>query len=470
MNTKPRVRFAPSPTGSLHIGGARTALFNWLFARHHRGTFILRIEDTDLERSTNEFEQSILDGIKWLGMDWDEGPYYQTQRMEFYKEHVQKLLSQGKAYPCTCSPEELDKKRQEAMARGGKPKYDGTCRNGRAHPSRPAVIRFKAPQSGTTEFHDICRGTIRFDNTELDDLIIARSDGTPTYNFTVVVDDVTMAITHVIRGDDHINNTPRQVQLYQALGYPVPEFAHLPMIYGPDKKKLSKRHGATSVIEYKKMGYLPEAMVNYLARLGWAYGDQEIFTRTELIEKFDLSVVGSSASVFDIEKCKWVNAQHLLVKSNDELFDLVKPFLVELGLSSNDRAYAAKVMAIERVRAGTLQELADLSAFFFREEVDLDPKAASKWFSTESLARLETLRTSISELTNCDEGSLTNIFNEMATKTNLKMTEIAQPVRVALTGSTASPGIYEVMAILGKDRILRRLDLAIAKGKTYGKH
>ncbi|MFA4972281.1 MAG: glutamate--tRNA ligase, partial [bacterium] len=255
---KPRVRFAPSPTGALHIGGARTALFNWLFARHTGGTFVLRIEDTDVERSTKEFEQSILDGIRWLGMDWDEELTYQSQRMDLYKEHVQKLLDEGKAYPCTCTPEELEAKREKAMAEGRKPKYDGTCRKGPAHPGRPAAIRFKTPETGATSFHDICRGTISFENSELDDLIIQRSDATPTYNFTVVVDDVTMGMTHIIRGDDHINNTPRQVLLYQAFDYPIPEFAHLPMIYGPDKKKLSKRHGATSVIEYESMGYLPD--------------------------------------------------------------------------------------------------------------------------------------------------------------------------------------------------------------------
>ena len=461
---KPRVRFAPSPTGALHIGGARTALFNWLFARRHGGTFILRVEDTDLERSTKEFENSIIEGMRWLGMDWDEGPYYQTQRMALYKEHVEKLLAEGKAYPCTCSPEELEAKRAAAMASGGKPKYDGTCRERPAHPERQAVIRFRAPQEGKTSFHDICRGTITFDNAELDDLIIARSDGSPTYNFTVVVDDVTMGITHVIRGDDHINNTPRQVQLYGALGYPVPEFAHLPMIYGPDKKKLSKRHGATSVVEYEKMGYLPDAMVNYLARLGWAHGDQEIFTRAELVEKFDLTVVGSSPSVFDFEKLGWVNSQHLALKSDSEIAELALPFWKELCVVPEEMERAARAIATVRVRGDTLKKLAELSAFYFREEVEIEPKAAGKWLVGPSLERLKKLGEALASLPEFDEASLAAIFERMAAEEGIKMTEIAQPVRVAMTGSTASPGIYEVLSVLGKESALRRLHAAISKG------
>lgn len=465
---KIRVRFAPSPTGSLHIGGARTALFNWLFARHHGGTFILRIEDTDLERSTKEFERSILEGMRWLGMDWDEGPYYQTQRMELYREHVRRLLDEGKAYPCTCSPEEIEAKRQQALAAGGKPKYDGTCREHPAHPGRPAVVRFKGPPSGATEFCDLCRGQIRFDNAELDDLVIARSDGSPTYNFTVVVDDATMGITHVIRGDDHINNTPRQVQLYEAFGYPVPAFAHLPMIHGPDRKKLSKRHGATSVTEYGQMGYLPDAVVNALARLGWSSGDQEIFTREELMEKFDLPAVNSSPSVFDIEKLKWMNAQHLLKKSDSALVDLVRPFLAAQGLQAADCGYASKVMAIERVRATTLKELADLSAFFFRDNILFDPKAETKWLHGKYLERLVAVRKALAVLDAFTETNLAAVFDTIAAQTGLKMVEIAQPVRVAVTGSTASPGIYEVLAILGKTRTLERLDTAIAKGQHDG--
>ena len=410
---KPRVRFAPSPTGALHIGGVRTALFNWLFARHHGGTFLLRIEDTDRERSTKEFERSILDGIGWLGLDWNEEPVYQSQRMELYKEQVQKLLKDGLAYPCTCTPEELEARRQQALKQGRKPKYDGTCRTGPAHPDRPAAIRFRAPTEGTTEFHDICRGTIRFENKELDDLVIARSDGSPTYNFTAVVDDVDMKITHIIRGDDHINNTPRQVQLYQALGYPVPEFAHLPMIHGPDGKKLSKRHGTTSVMEYKQMGYIPDAMVNYLARLGWACGDQEIFTRQELIEKFDLSAVGSSPSVFDIEKLKWVNSQHMAKLTDAQLAEATLPFLEELGLAVADRDYTAQAIVTERERGKNLKEIADMSAFYFRDTIEIDPKAASKWLGKKGQTTLTAVRNRLAGLKVWDESSIASLFKEL---------------------------------------------------------
>ncbi len=458
---KPRVRFAPSPTGALHIGGARTALFNWLFARHTGGQFILRIEDTDRERSTKEFEESIIDGLHWLGMDWDENIYYQSHRMDLYREHVQKLLSEGKAYPCTCSPEELEQKREQALKEGRKPKYDGTCRKGRAHPDRPAAIRFKSPQEGATEFHDICRGTISFENKELDDLIIARSDGTPTYNFTVVVDDVTMKMTHIIRGDDHLNNTPRQVLLYKALNYPLPEFAHLPMIHGPDKKKLSKRHGATSVMEYMSMGYLPDAMVNYLARLGWSHGDQEIFTREELIKLFDLTVVGSSPSIFDMEKLNWVNSQHMGKRSASEIAHLTAPFLQNIGLVVTDMEYAARALATERERAKTLKELAEVSAFFFRDDIVLDEKAASKWLAGEGANNLKFIADKLKALDDWSEGSVGEIFKKAMEELGCKMLTLAQPVRVALTGTTVSPGIYEVLAILGKERSLKRIDAAL---------
>ncbi len=458
---KPRVRFAPSPTGALHIGGARTALFNWLFARHHGGVFILRIEDTDLERSTKEFEQSILDGMRWLGMDWDEGPFYQTQRMDLYREHVQKLLDEGKAYPCTCTPEELEAKRAQALAEGRKPKYDGTCRNRPAQPGKPAAIRFRAPVEGSVSFHDICRGTITFENRELDDLIIARSDGSPTYNFTVVVDDVTMAITHVIRGDDHINNTPRQVLLYEALGYPVPEFAHLPMIHGSDRKKLSKRHGAASVTEYREMGYLPEAVVNYLARLGWSCGDREIFSRDELIKAFDLSAVGSAPSIFDFEKLGWVNAQHMAKNTDDEIAAMTEPFLKAMSLDAGDRAYAARALATERERARNFKELAEISAFYFRDVIEIDPKATEKWLRGDNAKRLDTIKNRLALQDDWSEQALAKLFESALSEFGCKMLELAQPVRVSLTGSTASPGIYEVLSILGKERALKRIEAAL---------
>ncbi len=422
---------------------------------------MLRIEDTDVERSTKEFEQSILDGIRWLGMDWDEELVYQSQRMDLYKEHVRKLLDEGKAYPCTCTPEELEAKREKAMAEGRKPKYDGTCRKGPVHPGRPAAIRFKTPETGATSFHDICRGTISFENSELDDLIIQRSDGTPTYNFTVVVDDVTMGMTHIIRGDDHINNTPRQVLLYQAFDYPIPEFAHLPMIYGPDKKKLSKRHGATSVIEYESMGYLPDAMVNYLARLGWSHGDQEIFTRQELVENFDLMSVGSSPSVFDMEKLNWVNRQHMERLSDEVIAKLALPFLNGPGFDADDMEYAARALASEREKAKTLKELAELSAFYFRNKIAIDPVAGAKWLAGDNGRMLKSMRAELEKISNWNEGEIAKLFEKAQAETGCKMLALAQPIRVALTGSTASPGIYLVLSILGRERTLARIDAAL---------
>lgn len=458
---KPRVRVAPSPTGFLHIGVSRTALFNWLFARHHGGTFLLRIEDTDRERSTKEFETSIFEGLSWLGLTWDEEPLYQSQRNHLYTAAIQKLCDEGKAYPCTCTAEELEAKRVEAMARGEKPKYDGTCRNGPSHPGRPAAIRFRSPQEGQTTFHDLCRGSITFEKSELDDLIIARSDGAPTYNFVVVIDDMSSKISHVIRGDDHINNTPRQIQLYEALGYPVPQFAHLPMIHGPDRKKLSKRHGALSLLEYRDMGYLPDAMVNYLARLGWGHGDQEIFSREELINAFDINAVSSSPSIFDMEKLNWVNSQHLMKKNGDELVTLVAPFLKRQGVDINDTAYAAKALVTERERAKTLKELSEVSAFFFRHEVTFDGKAVQEWLDPQGKEVLKKIFERLEALDVFTAGSIKTIFEAVMKDTGLKMVKLAQPIRVALTGTTVSPGIYEVLEILGKERSLARIKRAL---------
>ena len=459
--SKVRVRFAPSPTGTLHIGGARTALFNWLFTRHEGGVFVLRIEDTDRERSTEEHTKSILEGMKWLGLDWDEGPYHQTDRFDLYREHVDRLLKEGKAYRCYCSSQVLEEKRKAMLAAGQKPKYDGTCRGRTDHPDTPFAIRLKVPQTGTTAIDDICRGHIEFENKELDDLIIARSNGTPTYNFTVVVDDVTMNVTHVIRGDDHLNNTPRQVLIYQALGYSPPLFAHLPMIHGPDKKKLSKRHGATSVIEYEDMGFLSDAMVNYLARLGWSYKDQEIFTRKELIEKFDLSVVGKSPSIFDVEKLGWVNSRHLLNYSNEQLMDLTKPFLEKLGLTVDDKEYAAKALASERERGRNLKELAEISAFYFKDKVEFDKTSAQKWLNENGKEILKKMHDKLEKLDDFSETSIEKLFASLIEETKLKMLKIAQPCRVAMTGTTVSPGIHLVLSILGKDRVLTRIKRAL---------
>ena len=458
-----KVRFAPSPTGTLHIGGARTALFNWLFARHNQGEFLLRVEDTDRERSTKEFEHSILAGMKWLGLDWDQAPIYQSERIELHKKQVQRLLDEGKAYYCTCSKETLDAKRQAAMKAGKKPVYDGTCRERTAKPSEPAAVRFKGPKKGTTTYKDLCRGPISFENKELDDLIIARSDGTPTYNFVVVVDDAEMKITHVIRGDDHINNTPRQVLLYQALGFDVPEFAHLPMIHGADKKKLSKRHGATSVIEYEEMGYLPTGMMNYLARLGWSHGDQEIFTNKELIEHFNLEAVGQSPAIFDTEKLGWVNSQHLANYTDDELLELARPHLARIGIVEFDNNYAAKALASERERGRTLKELAKISAFYFQDQVTYDEQAFSKWLAPHDGKKvLQDIYALLKNQDDYQQEKIANIFKAYLKEHKLKMPKVAQPCRVALVGTTVSPGVYEVIAILGKDKTLARIERALA--------
>ena len=358
-----RVRFAPSPTGHLHIGGARTALFNWLFARHNNGIFILRIEDTDKTRSTEEYIDSIIEGMKWLNLDWDEGPYRQTDRFDVYRDYCKKLLEEGKAYYCYCSPEELEQRRQEALAQGKSLRYDSRCRDLKTQGQvENTAVRFRMPQEGQTAVNDLIKGETVFDNSQLDDLIIMRSDGTPTYNYTVVVDDVDMNITHVIRGDDHLNNTPKQIHIYSALGYKVPLFAHLPMILGSDKARLSKRHGATSVMAYKEMGYLPEALVNYLVRLGWSYGDQEVFSINELIQYFSFDNVGKSAAVFNPEKLLWLNSQYIIRAEPENLTGLVKPFLIreniiEEGRTLNEQ-WLSKAISTLQERSKTLLELA----------------------------------------------------------------------------------------------------------------
>ncbi|SMC19602.1 glutamyl-tRNA synthetase [Desulfacinum hydrothermale DSM 13146] len=454
-------RFAPSPTGYLHIGGARTALFNWLFARHHGGKFILRIEDTDRERSTEESIRAILDAMQWLGMDWDEGPYYQTQRLDVYRDYLQRLLDKGLAYYCDCSPEDVERRRQEALKAGKKPKYDGRCRDKGLGPGPGRVVRFRCPQVGTTVLNDLIKGAIEFENSELDDLVLQRSDGYPTYNFAVVVDDVSMKVNYVIRGDDHVNNTPRQILLYQALEAPLPRFAHVPMILGPDRTRLSKRHGATSVMAYKDQGYLPEALVNYLARLGWSYGDQEIFSRQELIEKFDLDRVGASAGVFDQEKLLWLNAHYIKEKPAGEIAGLLKPFLAQRNYPEHDDAYLERAVTTLQPRCRTLQEMADAIAFYLVEEVDYDPKAATKFLKPELAAPLRSLIETLRGMEPFQEEELEKAFRRMAEEMGVKLGKIAQPVRVALTGVTASPGLFEIIDILGKETVLRRLEKAL---------
>ena len=474
--TKVRARFAPSPTGDLHIGGARTALFNWLLARHHHGAFILRIEDTDVARSTQESIQVILDAMTWLGMDWDEVPYYQTQRLHLYREATEKLLREGKAYRCYCSPEELELKRQAALKAGTKPKYDRTCL-GRKHFSadKPSAIRFLSPNEGVTVVEDLIQGRVEFNNVELDDLVILRSDGHPTYNFSVVVDDALMEITHVIRGNDHLNNTPRQIQIYQALGYPLPKFGHVSMILGPDKKKLSKRHGAQSVMEYKKMGYLPQAVVNYLVRLGWSYGDQEEFTREELIEKFSLAAVGRSPAAINPGKLDWLNAQHIKRMELNELVQRFQPFIETKGYSVDDPEghgmdLLKKVVLSLRERAKTLVEMADLSEFYFCEEIHYDEKAAQKFLKREVVEIFQQIITSLSREAILDKGSSHHLIQQLAEAKGEPLVKIAQPIRVALTGKTVSPPIDEVMEALGKTEVIKRLNRAIQYMESLSAH
>jgi glutamyl-tRNA synthetase len=437
-------------------------LFNWLLARHERGIFILRIEDTDVARSTQESIQLILDAMAWLGMDWDEGPFYQTERMSFYRDAAEKLLREGKAYRCYCTPEELESKREAALKAGTKPKYDRACLRQTSLPhERPSAIRFLSPDEGKTVVEDLIQGRVEFDNTELDDLIILRSDGLPTYNFSVVVDDATMGITHVIRGNDHLNNTPRQIQIYQALGYPIPKFGHVPMILGPDKKKLSKRHGAQSVMEYKKMGYLPQAVVNYLVRLGWSYGDQEEFTREELVEKFDLEAVGRSAAAINPGKLDWLNSEYIKKIELDELVQRVWPFIEAKGYSNRDPDLLRKAVLSLRERVKTLAEMADLSEFYFREEIAYDEKAAEKFLGKEAVPIFNQVITSLLKESTLQRGNVHQVIQQLAEMRGEPLVKIAQPLRVALTGRTVSPPIDEVMEVLGKERVIRRIERAI---------
>jgi len=454
-------RFPPSPTGALHVGGARTALFNWLYARGRQGKFVLRIEDTDVKRSTRESVDTIFEALEWMGIDWDEGPYFQSQRMDIYREFIQRLLDAGQAYFCTCPPERLERIRTEALAVGGKPKYDGACREKKLSRTPDAVVRFKSPLSGTTVVEDVVKGNIVFQNAELDDFIIARSDGTPTYNFVVVVDDVTMGITTIIRGDDHVMNTPKQILLYRALDADVPVFGHVPMVLGSDRARLSKRHGAMSVTAYRDMGYLPDAFINYLARLGWSHGDQEFFSRRELIEKFSLENIGRSAGVFDPEKLLALNADHIQAKSPAELVTPLQPFIREQGYAIEAGPFAESIVATLQPRAKTLQDMARQALFYLQDTVEYEEKAAAKFLKPNALEPLQSLVSELEELETFTEESLEQAFVRVMEKTGLKLGKIAQPVRVALTGRTYSPGIFEIVAIIGKEKVLRRLREAV---------
>ena len=454
-------RFPPSPTGYLHVGGARTAIINWLYARHMNGRFVLRIEDTDTQRSTQASVDAIFDALQWLDIDWDEGPYFQTQRYDIYNEYLKKLIDSGHAYYCTCSPEQIDVMRQQAMASGEKPRYDGTCREKGLKKTDTAVVRFKAPLTGTTVVEDVIKGNIVFQNDELDDFVICRSDGIPTYNFVVVIDDITMNINTIIRGDDHVMNTPKQILLYHALQAPLPTFGHVPMVLGSDRSRLSKRHGATSVTAYRDMGFLPEALVNYLVRLGWSHGDQEFFTRDELIRVFDLKNIGRSAGIFDPDKLLALNAEHIKATSPANLVAPLRPFLKDCGIEIKDDDYSRQVIETLAPRSKTLEEMARAALFFYLEDISYEEKAAQKFLKSAALAPLKLLTEKLGVLTGYTQENLEDVFKEVMDQTGLKLGKIAQPVRVALTGKTASPGIFEIIAILGPERVIPRLEKAV---------
>ena len=460
MTAKIRTRFAPSPTGYLHIGGARTALFSWLFARHNGGEFVLRIEDTDQQRSTDESTKAILDAMTWMGLNWDEGPHFQAQRVDLHRQMVQKLLDEKKAYVCTCTSEELEIKRKEALAAGKKPKYDGACREKGLKKSPGSVVRFRGTDAGVTVVEDLVKGNIIFNNEELDDLIIERGDGYPTYNFAVVIDDAMMNISHVIRGDDHVNNTPRQILMYQALGFEVPKFAHVPMILGSDKTRLSKRHGATSVMAYKEMGYLPEALVNYLVRLSWSHGDQEIFSQQELIEFFSLDAVGKSPAVFNPDKLLWLNAHYIREASPARLAEEMKP-LWSAGADVSDEPFIRKIIVDLQPRARTLVELAQASEFYFAAEISYEDEAAQKFLTPDVAAHLKTIAAAIPGILDFSKAGVEAFLKSFIEASGIKFKVIAQPLRVALTGKTVSPGIDEIMVTLGKDRVTKRINAAV---------
>ncbi len=454
-------RFPPSPTGYLHIGGARTALFNWLFARQRGGKFILRIEDTDEQRSTDEATTAILKSMEWLGLDWDEGPYFQSRRYDIYNEVIDRLLEKGQAYHCHCSPETLERQREEAKREGLKPKYDGTCRDLGLGPATGSVVRLKTPLSGTTQFNDLVKGPIRFNNEELDDLIIRRSNGSPTYHLAVVADDISLGMTHIIRGDDHVNNTPRQILIYKALGETIPQYAHLPMILGPDRTRLSKRHGAMSVLAYRDMGYLPHALLNGLARLGWSYGDQEKFSMEELIGKFSLDHVGKAAGVFNAEKLLDLNAWHIRESSDESLAERLSPFLEKEGFQDLDTEKIAAVASILKVRSKTLVDMVEGARFCLSDDIDYEKRGDDKFLNQDVVDLFEKLCHRADALSDFDQEGIEKLFAEFMEAEQITLRKLAQPLRVALTGKTASPGVFEVMEVLGKGTVIKRIRKAI---------
>ena len=458
-----RTRFAPSPTGFLHVGGVRTALFSWLFARHHQGEFVLRIEDTDQERSTQESVQAILDGMAWLGLDYEEGPIYQTERYGRYAAMAQQLLDEGKAYRCVCTKERLEALRESQIAAKEKPRYDGHCRGKNIGADEASfVIRFNNPQSGHVAFKDMVYGEIHVENSELDDLILVRSDGHPTYNFAVVIDDWDMNISHVIRGDDHINNTPRQINLFQALGAPVPQFAHLPMILGEDGKRLSKRHGAVSVLEFKAMGILPHALLNYLVRLGWSSGDQEIFSVDEMISAFDLNHVSRGVSSFNYEKLFWLNQHYIKSDSPEQVAEALVWHFEQKNIDISKGPALKELVLVQAERCKTLVELCEKSLYFYEDEIEYDTDALKKHLRPVVLEPLTMLYERLSRIDDWSADVLQQCVNDLSAELNMNMGKIAQPLRVAVTGSGMSPAIDVTLVLIGKERVLKRLKHALS--------
>jgi glutamyl-tRNA synthetase len=458
-----RTRFAPSPTGFLHIGGLRTALFCWLYARRHSGVFVLRIEDTDLERSTEAAIQQILDGMEWAGLVQDEGPFFQSKRFDRYKEVIEEMLAEGTAYRCYCTKQELEQMRAQQVARGEKPRYDGRWRErSDSLPGAPFVVRFKNPLTGEVTVEDVVHGRVIFQNSELDDLIIARSDGTPTYNFCVVVDDMDMQITHVIRGDDHLNNTPRQQNMLVALGCQPPVYAHLPMILGADGAKLSKRHGAVSVLDYRDQGFLPEAVLNYLVRLGWSHGDQEFFSIEEMQSLFDIADVNKSAAAFNFEKLAWLNQQHMMRASAARVAPVLRWHLEREGVEAPDESKLEQIVLSLRERAKTLREMAQNSVFFFRAPVAYDEKAVRKHITAEVPAILAEALAALAALNDWNAVAIHELINSVAAAKGVSLGKLAQPMRIAVCGGTVSPPIDATLSILGKDESTLRLTRALA--------
>ncbi|MCK5311387.1 MAG: glutamate--tRNA ligase [Desulfobacteraceae bacterium] len=454
-------RFPPSPSGYLHIGGARTALFNWLYARANNGKFVLRIEDTDKARSTEESVAAILESLEWLGIDWDEGPYFQSERADIHKEHIEKLVEQGHAYYCNCTPEEVDVMREQAKAAGKKPMYNGKCRDLGLKKDGNSVVRLKTPFNGVTIVDDVVKGSTAFQNSEIDDFIIQRSDGSAMYNLAVVVDDITMGINNIIRGDDHLINTPKQILIYNALGASLPVFGHVPMVLGADKARLSKRHGAMSVGEYKNMGYLPDAMLNYLVRLGWSHGDQEFFTRKDLIEKFSLKNLGRSPSMFDIDKLLNLNSKHIQKTTPDMLADQLIPMLKENGINAENDQFTQDAITTLKPRSKTLVEMAQNIGFYYKDDVEFDVKVKQKNLKPATIETLTKTADYIEQTDDFTQENLEAAFKKVMDETQLKFGKIAQPVRVALTGTNVSPGIFEMILALGKNKTITRIRKAI---------